>query len=50
MKLSEIKDISAEQKQALEKQEKGLKRRILPELPDMNPLRITLKKAVSLNI
>jgi len=35
MKLSEIKDISAEQKLALEKQEQGLKRHILPELPDI---------------
>jgi len=50
MKLSEIKDISDEQKLVLEKQEHGLKRRILPELPDMNPLRITLKKAVFQNI
>jgi len=35
MKLSEIQDISAEQKLALEKQEQGLKRRVLPELPDI---------------
>jgi predicted AAA+ superfamily ATPase len=35
MKLSEIKDISAGQKLALEKQEQGLKRHVLPELPDI---------------
>jgi len=33
MKLSEIQEISASQKQALEKQDLGLKRQILPELP-----------------
>jgi len=35
MKLSEIQDISASQKQALEKQEQGQPRYILPELPDI---------------
>jgi predicted AAA+ superfamily ATPase len=35
MKLSEIQDISADQKLALEKQEQGLKRHVLPELPDI---------------
>jgi predicted AAA+ superfamily ATPase len=32
-KLSEIQDISVDQKQTLEKQDKGLKRRALPKLP-----------------
>jgi hypothetical protein len=35
MKLSEIQDISAGQKLALEKQEQGFKRHVLPELPDI---------------
>jgi len=35
MKLSAIKDISAAQKSALELQDSGLERRILPELPDI---------------
>jgi predicted AAA+ superfamily ATPase len=35
MKLSEIQDISIRQKFALKKQEIGLKRQILPELPDI---------------
>jgi predicted AAA+ superfamily ATPase len=35
MKLSEIKDISESQRQALETQEQGLKRQLLSELPDI---------------
>jgi predicted AAA+ superfamily ATPase len=35
MKLSEIKDITESQKSALDKQEKGLERQLLPELPDI---------------
>ena len=35
MKLSEIRDISAAQKQALQGQEQGLVRHILPQLPDI---------------
>jgi predicted AAA+ superfamily ATPase len=35
MKLSEIRDIGESQKRALEKQEQGLKRQLLSELPDM---------------
>jgi len=35
MKLSEVKDISAAQRMALEQQEYGLKRQILSELPDI---------------
>jgi len=35
MKLSEIKEISAAQKMTLEQQEQGLKRQLLPELPDI---------------
>jgi predicted AAA+ superfamily ATPase len=35
MKLSEIKDIAESQKLALDRQEKGLKRLLLPELPDI---------------
>jgi len=34
-KLSEIKGIAESQKLALDKLEKGLKRRLLPELPDI---------------
>jgi len=36
MKLSEVKDISAAQKLALEQQEQGFKRLVLPELPDIH--------------
>jgi predicted AAA+ superfamily ATPase len=35
MKLSEIRDIAESQKLALDKQEKGLERQLLPELPDI---------------
>jgi len=35
MKLSEVKDVTATQKLALEQQEQGLKRLLLPKLPDI---------------
>jgi predicted AAA+ superfamily ATPase len=35
MKLSEVREISVTQKQALEQQEQGLKRLVLPELPNI---------------
>jgi len=35
MKLSEIQDIAESQNSALDKQEKGLERRLLPDLPDI---------------